>query len=124
MKEIKLINKINKIKMKNKEIKSNLMQYKIFNLKDKMKSKKKKKENIFNLKDKMKSKEKMKEKKKENMIDNVIQLEDLILYSVLMKEKMIKKENKKISKYNINLTNLLICMMVKISLISNQFKLM
>ena len=57
MKEVKIINKINNIKMKNKEIKSNMMQYKIFNLKEIMKSKKKKKRNIFNLKDKMKIKE-------------------------------------------------------------------
>ena len=48
MKEIKLINKINKIKMKNKEIKSNLMQYKIFNLKEMMKSKEKKKGKMLN----------------------------------------------------------------------------
>ena len=72
MKEVKIINKINNIKMKNKEIKSNLMQYKIFNLKDKMKSLEKKKENnidkIIQLEDQMKSKE----KKKENMIDNVM----------------------------------------------------
>ena len=137
MKEVKIINKINNIKMKNKEIKSNHITNlkemtknkekkkgniidKIIQLEDKMKSKKKKKEKIFKLKDKMKSKE----NKKENIIDKIMKLEDLILYSVTMKERMTEKESKKISKYNINSTDLLICMMVKISLISNQSKLM